>query len=236
VVPWVPAEIAEVVHRALTIAPDARYASARAMLKAIGKLVPSSALREEMLVSSGEQAREVVASTMPPSPLVPMPNVVVPLDPTREVRGDEATEFVVPQKRYSAFSETLPSGLAPESEGSSIARSAVPAVGAKAGGRFVTVDPRRIVGEKSELWTFSLDVHRHVSSLMARIWKSMRRAGAKVPPMTYGSAWVLVEPRTGETIPELGDGLERLSLEDAGIRPGMMLWVVEPGGDDEEDA
>jgi hypothetical protein len=93
------------------------------------------------------------------------------------------------------------------------------------------VDPRRLLGEKSELWTFSLDVHRHVSSLVARVWKALRRAGANLPPMTYGTAWVLFEPRTGRAIAELGEGLERLSLEAAGIRPGIVLWVVEPGND-----
>ena len=91
------------------------------------------------------------------------------------------------------------------------------------------MDPRRFLGEKSELWTFSLDVHRNLSSLIARIWKALRRAGSKVPAMTYGSQWVLFEPRTGRFIvDEPNDGGERPSLEAAGIRPGTVLWVMNP--------
>jgi hypothetical protein len=65
-----------------------------------------------------------------------------------------------------------------------------------------------------------------VSSLIARVWKALRRGGASVPPMTYGTTWVLVEARTGRKIAEVGAGLERLSLEEAGIRPGSVLWVA----------
>ncbi|HSN97317.1 MAG TPA: serine/threonine-protein kinase [Candidatus Nanopelagicales bacterium] len=243
IAPWVPAAIADVVHRALTLAPGARTPSAVAMLDAIRRLVPSGALREEMLVASGERPRDVIASTVPPSPmpsgpLLSGPKVVVALDLDRPVRGDEMTEHAVPaglaagQGRGADPSAHGTLSSAPsEGELRQVARSAVPAVGARAGGRQITVDPRHFLGQKSELWTFSLDVHRHVSSLVARIWKALRRAGAKVPPMTYGTAWVLFEPRTGRTIPELGEGLERVSLEAAGIRPGTVLWVVEPGAD-----
>jgi serine/threonine-protein kinase len=243
VAPWVPAEVAEVVHRALALLPGARYPSAAAMLDAIRRLVPSGALREEMLVPSGERPRDVIASTIPPSPLPsgPLPSapkVVIGLDLGRPIRGDEVTEHAVPAALVARqgrgadppTTDTLPSAPS-EGELRSMARSAVPAVGARAGARQITVDPRHLLGETSELWTFSLDVHRHVSSLVARIWKALRRAGAKVPPMTYGTAWVLFEPRTGRTIAELGEGLERLSLEAAGIRPGTVLWVVEPGAD-----
>jgi serine/threonine-protein kinase len=209
VAPWVPPEVAQAVHRALSIQPDARHASAAAMRDEIRRLLPSSLLREEMLVPSGERPR-VLESTIPPSSLPSTPKVVVAPDPGRSIRGDEATEHAAAGERSSA-------------------RSAVPAVGARAGGRHVTVDPRRFLGANSELWTFSLDVHRHVSSLIARVWKALRRAGAKVEPMTYGTAWVLFEPRTGRVIAELGEGQERLSLQDAGIRPGIVLWVVEPG-------
>src|SRR4029079_10439465 len=54
VAPWIPQEVAEVVHRALAIQRDARYPSAAAMLEAIRRLAPSGALGVEMLVSSGE--------------------------------------------------------------------------------------------------------------------------------------------------------------------------------------
>ena len=94
----------------------------------------------------------------------------------------------------------------------------------------VTVDPRRLLGAESELWTLSLDVHRDVSSLVARIWRSLSRAGAKLPPRSYGTAWTLVEPRTGRAIVEPG-GDGRVTLEEAGIRTGTVLWVVpvDPG-------
>lgn len=236
VAPWVPPEVAEVVHRALVIRPDERYPSAAAMLEAIRGLVPSAALREEMLAPSGERAREVIASTMPPSPMEAgpsssSPKVVVALDLDRPIRGDEATEHAArarPVNEVWRYEDTLASAGV-EAEQRSGAGWAVPAVGAKAGGRHITVDPRRVLGDRSELWTFSLDVHKHVSSLISRIWKALRRAGADVPPMTYGTAWVLVEPRTGRTIAELKEGPERLSLEEAEIRPGMILWVVKPG-------
>ncbi|WP_437757170.1 serine/threonine-protein kinase [Sorangium sp. So ce1389] len=51
VAPWVPREVAEVVHGALRIKPEERYPSAAAMLAAVRALLPGGlALREEMLV------------------------------------------------------------------------------------------------------------------------------------------------------------------------------------------
>jgi eukaryotic-like serine/threonine-protein kinase len=60
VAPWVPPEVAEVVHRAAAIPRDERYPSAAAMLDALRPLVPGDpALREEMLVglTPSERAR-----------------------------------------------------------------------------------------------------------------------------------------------------------------------------------
>jgi eukaryotic-like serine/threonine-protein kinase len=227
VAPWVPAEIAAIVHAALAIRPEDRYPSAAAMLAAIRRLVASTALDDELLAPSGQRPRDVVVSTIPPSPAFPTPRVVV-----APIRGDEPTEreadreIAAARERASrpTGSETWPSTAA---GAPTVARSEVPAVGARAGARAVTVDPRRFLGEKSEIWSFSLDVHRHVSSLVARIWKALRRSGADVPPMTYGTKWVLVEARTGQPIIELGaGGTAPLSLEAAGIRPGIVLWVV----------
>jgi eukaryotic-like serine/threonine-protein kinase len=226
VAPWVSPAIAAVVHRVLQIEPDERYPSASAMLDAIRPLIPSGALTVEMLVPSGESARPVRVSSTPPSPSRFTPRVVVAHAPQHEpIRGDEVTE-----QRVISGDGTLASRA---SEAPAAARSGVPAVGAKAGARMVTVDPRRLLGPESELWTFSLDVHRDVSSLVARIWRSLSRAGARVPPRTYGTTWTLVEPRTGRAIVEpRGDGVEpRLTLEEAGIRTGTVLWVVpvDPG-------
>jgi eukaryotic-like serine/threonine-protein kinase len=232
VAPWISPEIAEIVRTALEIRVDARYPSAAAMLGAIRTLVPSDALTQAMLVPISERPREVDMSTIPPSPALASPRVVVVPSLGGAARGDAPTDHAgraghAAERAPGAWSksaDTLPSGLG---EARGVARSGVPVIGVKAGARVVTVDPRRILGEESEMWTFSLDVHRHVSSLVARIWKSLRRAGAKVPPMTYGTAWALVDPRTGQAIvaPQ-GEGAERVSLEAAGIRPGTVLWVV----------
>jgi hypothetical protein len=79
------------------------------------------------------------------------------------------------------------------------------------------------------MWTFSFDVHKNVSSFLSRVWKALRRGGADIPPLTYGKTWVLFEPRTGRTILEsAGEGTGRLSLEAAGLRPGIVLWVLAP--------
>jgi hypothetical protein len=115
-----------------------------------------------------------------------------------------------------------------QTEPERVARSAVPRLSGHVG-RHVTVDPRRFVGEKCELWTFSLEVHKNLSTLISRIWKALRRGGSQVPPMSYGTQWVLYEPRTGRVIEgEAREGGERKTLEEAGIRPGAVLWVMAP--------
>jgi eukaryotic-like serine/threonine-protein kinase len=224
IAPWVPPAIADVVGAALEIDPDLRYPSAAAMRDALRPLVPSGALDLEMLVPSGELPREVVSPR--PRPATPArftPRIVVASEPAAPIRGDEVTEQAARVQNASGGSDTLPSAQTGEHR---IARSGVPAVGVK-GARVITVDPRRLLGPESELWTLSLDVHRDVSSLVARIWRSLARAGAKVPPRTYGTTWALVEPRTGRTIVERSseDGA-RSSIEAAGILPGAVLWVV----------
>jgi serine/threonine-protein kinase len=221
VAPWVPAEVAEVVHRAIEIRAEARYASAAEMLVAIARLAPASALREEDLLPCGEQPRPAIASTMPPSPLSPTPRSAVALEVERHPHANDTTP---PAARAweprAAFSTTLPSG---EGEHGGAARSEVPT---RAGGRYVTVDPRRLLGAESELWTFSLDVHKHASSVIARVWKALRRAGAEVPSMSYGKRWALVEARTGKAIVEVGEDMRPLSVQEAGLRAGAVLWVV----------
>jgi hypothetical protein len=224
VAPWLPPEIVRAVHGALEIDPGARYASAAAMLDALRPLVASTAISEEMLVPAGERARPVPVSGIPPSPARITPRIVVAAESGLSVRGDAATQQATPAPFAMGGSGTLASW---RSTPHAAARSGVPAVGANAGARVVIVDPRRLLGEKSELWSFSLDVHRDVASLVARIWRSLRRAGAHLPPMTYGTMWELVEPRTGRSIAEApAEGAERPSLEAEGILPGMVLWVV----------
>jgi hypothetical protein len=79
------------------------------------------------------------------------------------------------------------------------------------------------------MWTFSFDVHRHVSSVVGRVFRALRRAGADIPPMTYGMTWILFDPRMRRTINEGAlEGRKPLSLEAAGIRPGSILLVLSP--------
>src|SRR6185437_13693841 len=73
--PWVPPEVAEVVHRALEIDRDARFPSAAAMLDAIRPLCPDGwALHQSMLVPLDERERapapvgKRVPSLTPPTP------------------------------------------------------------------------------------------------------------------------------------------------------------------------
>ncbi|WP_437680945.1 protein kinase domain-containing protein [Sorangium sp. So ce131] len=62
VAPWVPPEVAAILHGALRISPDGRFPDAAAMLDAIKPLLPEGwALREEMLAPLPESARSVVA-------------------------------------------------------------------------------------------------------------------------------------------------------------------------------
>ncbi|TKC95719.1 serine/threonine-protein kinase [Polyangium fumosum] len=220
VAPWVPADVAEVVARALAIPAESRPQSAEVMLSELARFVsPDETLREDLL-ATGERSRGVAASSTPPSPPSSMstPRFVVPPASERPLRGDEPTEFA------GSVADRVPS-----EDPRSAARSAVPKLPTRVGSRHVTVDPRRFLGEQSELWTLSLDVHPNLSSLIARIWKAMRRAGAKVPPMTYGKEWILFEPRTKRFVEDdVGEGGARLSLEAAGIRPGAVLWVMTP--------
>ena len=220
IAPWVPAEVGAVVGRALEIPPESRFSNAEAMLAELSRFVPPDATLEEDLLATGDRARTVGGSSLPPS--APSsgstPRFIRPPPSSRPIRGDEPTAFA------GSVTELMPS------EGPrSAARSAVPKLESRVGSRHVTVDPRRFLGEQSELWTFSLDVHPHLASLIARIWKALRRGGAKVPPMTYGKEWVLFEPRTKRFVEDdISESGQRSSLERAGIRPGAVLWVMAP--------
>ncbi|KYF87290.1 hypothetical protein BE17_26915 [Sorangium cellulosum] len=70
VAPWVPREVAEVVHGALRIKPEERFPSATAMLAAVRALLPDGlALREEMLVPA--QGARPVRGPAPPRAAAP---------------------------------------------------------------------------------------------------------------------------------------------------------------------
>lgn len=154
---------------------------------------------------------------MPPSEPVESPRLVVGSN-NDSLRGDEAT-----------IHAPAPLGLSDtEIPPRPIERSAVPKLDKHVVGRHVTVDPRRLLGEKSELWTLSLDVHRDLSTLVSRVWKALRRGGAQIPPMTYGTAWILYEPRTQRFVTFDHPSGDKKTLEDAGIRSGAILWIVVP--------
>jgi eukaryotic-like serine/threonine-protein kinase len=214
VAPWVPADVAAIVHRSLEIDPAARYPSAKAMLADIERFVPEGEIREEELLSSSGGFRAAYLSSIPPS----LPRLLIGSSQDKPIRGDEAT-VVAPE--HEALSDT-------EMRPQVIERSAVPKLGAQVAGRHVTVDPRRLLGDQSELWTLSLDVHRDLSTFISRIWKAMRRAGAKVPPMSYGTEWVLFEPRTQKFVADSARNGEKVTLEQAGIRTGAVLWIMVP--------
>ena len=214
VAPWVPSEIAAIVHRALVIDPAARYPSAAAMLADVERFVTDGEILEEDLLSSGEGFRAAYLSSLPPNPGAAGAIADKPM------WGDETTV-------HAPAPEAL---MQTELQPRAIERSAVPKLAAHVAGRHITVDPRRLLGEKNELWTLSLDVHRDLSTLLARIWKSLRRSGARIPPMTYGTEWVLYEPRTQRFVMDKGPNGPKMTLEEAGIRSGAVLWIMVPDG------
>jgi serine/threonine protein kinase len=217
VAPWVPAEVAAIVHRALEIDPAARHSNAAAMLADVERFVTDGALIEDDLLSSNSGFRAAYLSSLPPGS--PARLVVRPSE-DKPIRGDAAT-VLAPVVEDLARTE-MHSRI--------VERSAVPKLGAQVAGRHVTVDPRRLLGEKSELWTLSLDVHRNLSTLISRIWKALRRAGAKIPPMSYGTEWVLYEPRTRTFVSDIGRDGQKITLDEAGIRSGSVLWIMVPEG------
>ena len=232
VAPWVLPEVAKVVHQAIERRPEDRFPSAGAMLDAILELVPSGpSLAEDMLTSQA-------------GPRPPTPKVIVTPARARPIRGDDVTEVADPLGGVAARAQgettrdderNAAGGIdSPAGERSPVVGSAVPAL-FRAGARgrtkerWITVDPRKFLGAHSETWTFSFDVHKNVSSFLSRVWKALRRGGADIPPLTYGKTWVLFEPRTGRTIRDGPcEGADRLSLEAAGLRPGIVLWVLAP--------
>jgi eukaryotic-like serine/threonine-protein kinase len=64
--PWVPAEIAEIVDRALRIKPEERYSSAGEMLAALREVAAKTALTQEDLVPVDETSRRIVRPRFDP--------------------------------------------------------------------------------------------------------------------------------------------------------------------------
>jgi serine/threonine protein kinase len=101
VAPWVPREVADAVHRALSIQPEARYPTAAAMLAALRDLVPPGSLTPEALADS-DRARHERRSlppprgASPPSPIARSPRIVVASNSDVPIRADAATERADP--------------------------------------------------------------------------------------------------------------------------------------------
>ena len=82
VAPWVPAEVAQVVRRALTIDSTARYGSAAELADALRALLPyGHAIVDPMLVPLGATTRSFTAPTpeAPPSPPLAQSAAVAPI-------------------------------------------------------------------------------------------------------------------------------------------------------------
>ena len=115
VAPWILPEVAEVVHGALKLKPEARYASAAAMLEAILRLLPSGhELREEMLVSVSDKARVALSSATTAGSPAAARRIVVDQGAITPISGDETTQHpslaeqritVDPRKLLGAGSE-----------------------------------------------------------------------------------------------------------------------------------
>jgi hypothetical protein len=48
--------------------------------------------------------------------------------------------------------------------------------------------------------------------------------------MTYGTEWVLYEPRTRTFVSDIGRDGQKITLDEAGIRSGSVLWIMVPEG------
>lgn len=103
VAPWVPEEMARVVHGALAIDPDDRYPSAKAMLDALQALLPDGdTLREEMLVALPSEVRALAVAPPPP---ISMRGRAIPV-----IGPNDATVPIRPRACGSVT--TIPSAIA----------------------------------------------------------------------------------------------------------------------------
>ncbi len=86
VAPWVSAPVAAIVHKAIAIDPDARYASAADMLAAIRAQLPAgTALDDKLLAALGEPKKPVASrpSVVPEPQRTPQPAARPPADLAR---------------------------------------------------------------------------------------------------------------------------------------------------------
>jgi eukaryotic-like serine/threonine-protein kinase len=97
--PWVPPEVAAIVHRALLFDPGDRFQSAAEMLEAIKPLLPQGwALRPEMIVGINDSQRAQVAPVLPISISNPPPRLIS--------SGSGTRRFTASGARDPSFSST----------------------------------------------------------------------------------------------------------------------------------
>lgn len=97
---------------------------------------------------------------------------------------------------------------------------------------FLTLDSEPLLGGKGEFWQVPYNQYGSVSALLDDIWFSI----GELPAYTYNTKWVLRDVGSGVVFDNMGTkwaearGLisDTRTLEDVGIRPGMVLEITKP--------
>ncbi|HTN88962.1 MAG TPA: protein kinase [Sorangium sp.] len=131
--PWVPAEIAAVVHRCLQQDPARRFQSAQEMLATLRPMLPYGwAIQEDMLVPLTEAHRHHVAPRLgasAPEARQSSPHVSPSIPPANASGGYPAVGgSALPSGAYPAASNANASGGYPAVDGSALRSGAYPAV------------------------------------------------------------------------------------------------------------
>jgi hypothetical protein len=96
----------------------------------------------------------------------------------------------------------------------------------------IFVDTSPLVGDRGEVVDLPYPVFGTVSDLLDELYASV---ASKVPAHTYGSRWVLRDPKTGRILKEMGRtwaknilkrGNDDRTLPEAGIEPGMRFEAI----------
>lgn len=102
---------------------------------------------------------------------------------------------------------------------------------------FVTIDAFAVPGAAvDEVWEVPFEGHKTVANFLDDVWLRLRRL-VLIPPFTYGTEWVLIDPKTDEPFVDIGRTWARARglLEDArplvaiGIEAGMVIRLELPG-------
>jgi hypothetical protein len=94
---------------------------------------------------------------------------------------------------------------------------------------FLTVDLRPLDGPSGPILELVPGSFEHVGHFLDKLWFAMRPPG-RPPAYTYGETWVLEDVESGRQLSRLWGSSERTidrrSLQEAGIVPGMRLRAV----------